>query len=77
MKYHLLFLGTVGAQELLVFLLMLAISIGLFLALRALVLWYWKIDKLVTNQEIQNGLLRNLVHSIEKLSDKSGPEKMQ
>jgi hypothetical protein len=67
MKGFLLFLGNVGFQELIVFLIIIAICICIFLALRALVLWYWKVDRIVTNQEIQNRLLQDLVQSINKL----------
>ncbi|HYF69319.1 MAG TPA: hypothetical protein VD884_14340 [Ohtaekwangia sp.] len=40
-----------------VLLLTVALCIALFLALRALVLWYWKVDRVIANQEAQISLL--------------------
>lgn len=37
-----------------------AISIGLFFLLRSLFLWYWKINKIVSNQEKTNWLLAKM-----------------
>lgn len=42
----------------------LAITIGIFLAIRAIVLWYWKIDTIVENQQKQIQLLTQLVDSM-------------
>lgn len=39
----------------------LAISVAFFLIVRAIVLWYWKIDVIVKNQEEQIALLRQLI----------------
>lgn len=36
-----------------------AISIVLFVALRQLMLWYWKVDTIIKNQELTNKLLSN------------------
>jgi hypothetical protein len=33
----------------------------LFLAVRSLFLWYWKVDTIVANQEIQIALLKELL----------------
>lgn len=43
---------------------------GLFLALRAVVLWYWKVDTIVANQEKQIHLLRALLEKLPKEKDK-------
>lgn len=43
-------------------LLFLGITLLIFLALRAIVLWYWKIDKIVGNQQKQIDLLNELVN---------------
>jgi hypothetical protein len=69
MKCILAFNG-VGFQELMLFLLVIAICIGVFLALRALMLWYWKVDRIVDNQQSQIKLLQELLHAVNK-SNKS------
>lgn len=51
-----------GLSALIIFLLGVLICIGLFLALRALVLWYWKVDQMVSNQQTQIQLLRELLN---------------
>lgn len=38
------------------------VMILIFLAIRAIILWYWKIDTIVLNQEKQIALLRELVN---------------
>lgn len=47
--------------------LIIVISIGIFLLLRSIMLWYWKVDIVVKNQEIQNKLLKNQSEILEKL----------
>jgi|GEM_PF-1027660 len=42
------------------------ILIGVFLALRTLMLWYWKIDKLLKNQQETNSLLRSIDEKLGK-----------
>jgi uncharacterized protein YpmB len=44
----------------------LAIAIVLFLAIRAIVLWYWHIDNFVENQKTQINLLSKLLDLLEK-----------
>jgi uncharacterized membrane protein YqiK len=44
-----------------IFLLGFSICIVLFLALRMLFLWYWRVDTIVENQEIQIRLLKKLL----------------
>ncbi len=48
-------------------LLIIIISLGVFLLLRSIMLWYWKVDIIVKNQEIQNKLLKNQNELLEKL----------
>lgn len=48
------------------FLLGLAFLAFLFLILRQVMLWYWKVDKIVKNQEEQNNLLRAIYNSLEE-----------
>ena len=43
-------------------LLLLLVPIALFFILRAVMLWYWKVNIIVSNQEKQNELLHHLVH---------------
>lgn len=42
----------------------LAILVGLFLLFRSILLWYWKVDTIVKNQEETNALLRDLTNKI-------------
>ncbi|WP_152439724.1 hypothetical protein [Arcticibacter svalbardensis] len=44
----------------------LALCVGLFLVLRSLMLWYWKIDSIVRNQEMTNEILKSISKSIEE-----------
>ncbi len=60
MSAIILFLG-LGMGEIFGLLLSLAIFILIFLALRGLFLWYWKINLMILNQEKQIDLLRKLV----------------
>jgi hypothetical protein len=46
----------IGAM-LFTFIIFLAVLIGIFLLIRTLVLWYWKVDVIVKNQEQQINLL--------------------
>lgn len=74
MNSSLLFLGGTGLQELVILIIAVLICIGIFLVLRAVVLWYWKIDRIVTNQEIQNRLLQEIVQSINKQKNSNGTQ---
>lgn len=74
MNYSLLFLGGTGLQELVILIIAVLICIGIFLVLRAVVLWYWKIDRIVTNQEIQNRLLQEIVQSINRQKNSNGTQ---
>lgn len=40
-------------------LILIGFGIALFLVLRQLVLWYWKVDVIIRNQEVTNKLLTN------------------
>lgn len=51
------------------FLIALAIMLGIFLLLRAVVLWYWKVDTIVKNQEETNRLLRSINATLERQND--------
>jgi hypothetical protein len=57
----LLYMSPLGAQELSFVILSAALFVGIFLALRSLFLWYWKVNTIVKNQEIQIKLLTELV----------------
>lgn len=43
-----------------------AFFIALFMAFRGVLLWYWKIDKIVENQVEQNKLLTEIKKLLEK-----------
>lgn len=43
-----------------------AFAIGLFFVLRFAMLWYWRIDTIVTNQEETNRLLKRLLDKAEE-----------
>jgi uncharacterized protein YpmB len=50
-------MGITPFGALLAFLLAAAIFLGIFLIIRSIMLWYWKIDVIVKNQEEQTMLL--------------------
>jgi hypothetical protein len=66
MKFILTSMGGVGFQELVIFLIGVAICFLFFLLIRAIVLWYWKIDKIVENQQIQIRILQEVLDSLRK-----------
>ncbi|MDR3695931.1 hypothetical protein [Mucilaginibacter sp.] len=47
-------------------LLVLAVCIGIFLVFRSIMLWYWKIDVIVKNQEQQIALLHKQIELSEQ-----------
>ena len=47
------------------------IGLALFVALRMLMLWYWRIDTIVQNQIETNNLLRSIYNEQIKENDKS------
>jgi len=67
MKTILCYLGGIGFQELIVFILALLICIGIFLLIRSIILWYWKIDAIVENQKKQLEELQRTSALIEQL----------
>lgn len=80
MKKHLTSLllvlpGTVFAQsssgvgEAIAFIFVFAIAVGLFLLFRGVVLWYWKVNDIVKNQEETNRLLKSIARSLESKED--------
>jgi len=86
MKTKLTFLGVVspfisfaqmgegGGGEIISLLIVLAITVGLFLLLRSVMLWYWKVDAALKNQVETNRLLGYIAGKLEdierKLEDK-------
>lgn len=56
-------------QVFLMFLLLFGISVGIFLLIRSIILWYWKIDTIVSNQRQQIMLLQQQNEALKKLSD--------
>lgn len=64
------FIGLISAYAgvcLLVFLFFAVLWFVVFLILRPLVIWYLKLNTIVTNQEIMNGYLSELVRQNEEL----------
>jgi hypothetical protein len=53
------------------FIVIIIVSIIVFLALRQFVLWYWKVDKIIQNQEMQNSLLEQLVWRLKERDEVS------
>ena len=45
----------------------LILCLGIFLILRAFMLWYWKVNKIVQNQQIQIEQQRELLHKLDQL----------
>lgn len=64
MKSINLFLGNVGGGEIMLLLFTLGFFLLLFLALRALLLWYWKVNIIIENQEKQIHLLSKLAQEV-------------
>ncbi len=59
----------------LVFILVLLIALGIFLLLRALMCWYWKIGRRIELMEEQNTLLKKQLKVLETIRDRdSGVE---
>ena len=46
-------------DQLLVFLFGAAVCVGVFLILRSMMLWYWKVDDILENQFLANKLLKS------------------
>jgi len=59
-----IFVFLTQSEALFSFLIVVAIAILLFLVLRAIVLWYWKIDTIVSNQQKQIELLTKILLSL-------------
>ena len=59
----------------LVFVLVLLIALGIFLLLRALMCWYWKIGRRIELMEEHNALLKKQLKVLEAIRDRdSGVE---
>lgn len=55
----------------LVFILVLLIALGIFLLLRALMCWYWKIGRRIELMEEHNALLERQLKVLEAIRDKN------
>lgn len=49
------------------FLLFLLVSMGIFLLIRSIILWYWRINDIVNNQLQQTQILRDQTSILSKL----------
>ncbi|MCZ8217689.1 MAG: hypothetical protein O9262_15705 [Cyclobacteriaceae bacterium] len=58
--------GIGGAEALIMLIIGLAILLIIFLVLRGLTLWYWKIDTIVSNQAKQIKLLQEMIEAVKK-----------
>jgi|LauGreDrversion4_2_1035121.scaffolds.fasta_scaffold2028259_1 hypothetical protein len=63
-------MANLGGGSIIVVLISLAFFIGLMWAIRSIVLWYYKINQLVINQEVIIGLLRKNNELLEKVAEK-------
>jgi hypothetical protein len=53
-----------------------AVVVGLFFLVRSILIWYWKIDVLVQNQEDQKRLMRDQRDLLEKIYRLQSGEKV-
>jgi len=65
---------TSGLGVLIIFLL---ITLGLFFLLRSIMLWYWKIDTIVKNQEEQKSLMKEQRDFLEQIYLLQGGHKLK
>lgn len=63
-------MANLGGGSIIVVFISLAFFIGLMWAIRSIVLWYYKINQLVINQEVIIGLLRKNNELLEKVAEK-------
>lgn len=59
-------------QTLISLLIFLVVMVGLFVLLRSLMLWYWKIDIIIENQKQQIGLTKEQNSLLKQLYTKEG-----
>ena len=57
----------IGSIQLII---IIVVVVLLFLALRKVVLWYYKIDKIVKNQEETQIILQDILHELQKNTKK-------
>jgi hypothetical protein len=53
-----------------------AVAVGLFFLVRSIMIWYWKIDVLVQNQEDQKKLMKDQRDLLEKIYRLQSGEKV-
>lgn len=58
--------GIIGNIAYLLF--VIAIFVGIFLLLRSIVLWYWKVDEVIKNQQESNRLLGIIAAKLEDIN---------
>lgn len=58
--------GIIGNVAYLLF--VIAIFVGIFLLLRSIVLWYWKVDEVIKNQQESNKLLETIAAKLEDIN---------
>ena len=82
-KLNLIILQAGGGSAIGIFIIVIicfAVAIGIFLLIRALMLWYWKIDVIVGLLETNNrwhehnsSLLKQQIELLKKITDKNEP----
>lgn len=66
-----------GVGEAIAFIFVFAIAVGLFLLFRGVILWYWKVNDIVKNQEETNRLLKSIVRNLESKDDRNDTQSIQ
>ncbi|MDR6943024.1 hypothetical protein [Mucilaginibacter pocheonensis] len=62
-------LQSTGAPEIITILIVFGIAIVIFLVIRSLMLWYWKVDVVLNNQEAQTSLLQKQNNLIQEQNE--------
>jgi hypothetical protein len=65
----------IGPQSIAILLLFFTIVIGIFLLIRWFMLWYWKVNTIVENQEKSNDLLLKILIEVQRENNPSGSTK--
>lgn len=60
------------AGGLVAFVFSILIALAIFLVIRGLMLWYWKVDKIVNNLEQQSNTLNAILRRMEERGDNLG-----
>lgn len=64
-------------SEIIAMLIILSIGLLVFLAMRAIMLWYWKIDIIIENQEKQTAAMKAILQRMMPSDELTNEEKAQ